>query len=83
MSVDQPSSQSNPTFPTPKPEELQSQESQAAVRERLLAQQGGETKPNPSPTDEPVMDNNADVDRTLENRLDETGLGLSAPPPPD
>lgn len=83
---------SNPPFSTPNPDELQSQESQSAVRERLSAQQGGETSVDNKPADHlgadspdgnPVLDNNADDDRTLENRLDETGLGLSSPPPPD
>lgn len=73
----------HPLFKTPSPEELQSQESQEAVRERLLQHQGSETQVEGEPDDKFVADNNADDDHAVENHLDETGLGLPVPPPAD
>ncbi|MBD2462473.1 hypothetical protein H6G89_15615 [Oscillatoria sp. FACHB-1407] len=83
MSVDQPSSNPNPPFVTPNPDELQSRDDQAAVRERLEQQQGTETQPDHPSADDYAVDNNADEDRTLENRMGNTGLGLPVPPPAD
>lgn len=51
------SNQSNPRFPTPQPNELQSEASKASIRQRLSEEQGVETdlddrsKDNAKPTD--------------------------------
>lgn len=54
MTPNQPGSQ-DPVFQTPQPSQLQSEESQASVRERLAKEQGSETE---------VIDEHSSVDDT-------------------
>lgn len=44
MSAEKPSHNPNPPFQTPNPQELQSEEQKASVRETLAQEQGGETE---------------------------------------
>lgn len=76
------SNSSNPAFKTPQPDQLQDQESQEAVRQRLVEEQGSETdvidqdaaKQNHKPTD------SVDVIDNMDNLADRHPLSIDSPP---
>jgi hypothetical protein len=87
MSSQKPSNNPNPPFPTPNPDDLQSEESQAVVHETLAQEQGKETNviDDVEHTDTVVggVDPTDGSTETMEVKPRETAYGLSSPPPAD